>query len=201
MVGDDEGHIAVFALAGGSGEQFDERLVSGHEVVDTFLDSVERSEVDVPLGPRLELGDGLGSAQQHDRHDRQLLFVDAEGVRGTVEVLEGAAAGLSSESGQVEVVQLSKDPLYVGVGEGRDRLPVVLLLAGGDQGIDGHRVVVGRRHLLLDERPQHPRLFVRQLHSHRTLSLPNLALSSTTNVVSNPGLLTARSVDLDATFR
>ena len=201
MVRNQQGHVAILALAACPGEQLDQGYVPSDEIVDPFGDRIDRGEVDVAFGPRLELRECLRSAQHHDRQDGQLLFVDLQRVRRAVEILQRAAAGLPGETGEIEIVQFPEQSLDVGLVERRDRLPVVLLVARCDEGIDGHRVVVRSRHLLLDERSQNSCLFERQFHA-ASHSIPEPCAEIHNGCGREPWFAHhTMSVDLDAVFK
>ena len=53
-----------------------------------------------------------------------------------------------------------------------DRLPVRGLVAGGHEGVDGERVLLGRREGLLHQRAQHPRALRAQLHGREHTGPP-----------------------------
>jgi hypothetical protein len=75
-------------------------------------------------------------------------------------VLRHAAARAVEDVGEVLLAQRFDGQLDRRLVVGDDGVAVVLLVAGGRQRVQGERVVLGRRDLLLDERPEHARLFL-----------------------------------------
>src|SRR5438270_10592145 len=62
---------------------------------------------------------------------------------------------------------------------GDDGEAVRRLVTRGDQGVDGERVLLRRRQLLLDQGPDHPQLFVSELHGAGTYSYWRFSTTST----------------------
>ena len=129
------------------------------------LDVVEPLELRHAVRPEPKLSDGLGSAKQERGEERTLATVEGQGFVDHVAIANGGPAmGGKDETDETLLLQLGEDRQHralVIVGHG---LPIGCLVAGGNEGVEGERVLLGSGELLLHERADHACRFWAQLH-------------------------------------
>ena len=130
-----------------------------------MLDVVETLELRHAVRPKPEFAHGLGPAKEEHGQERTLPAVEGQCLVDHVPVAHGGPAmGGEDETDETLLLQLVEDRdhgVLVVVGHG---LPVGCLVAGGDEGVQGERVLLGSGELLFQERADHAcRVWV-QLH-------------------------------------
>lgn len=123
------------------------------------------------LATGAKLADGLGAAEKQFGHDGALRLLPAEDLLGLVlEALHArGAAGEQSrdELGGAEDLEGVPDGVFVEVHE---RVAVALLVAGGDDRVGGHRVVLGLREGLLEQHAEDATFDLVECFGHGGLS-------------------------------
>ena len=106
-----------------------------------------------PMAAVFELVQRLRPPEQEHGDQRQFAVGDVERLLGPMPKF-GDAAGPRDDHRQALLAQ-ERVALFDGtVVVGRDRLPVVLLVAGVGQGVQAERVILWRRHVLFDHGSQ-----------------------------------------------
>jgi hypothetical protein len=130
-----------------------------------LLDLVDGAVGVEPLNPLLQLARRLRAAEHQHREQRQLRRHPSERVVEQVPVLRDAAARTARQPDPAaagEPLERGADRRFVVVDDG---IPIRRLVAGQPERIQRERVLVGRRPLLLDERPEHPDFGGVQVHA------------------------------------
>ena len=141
--------VAVLALAGPAVVARDQLAL--HQAVDDGVQRRRVGEAVQALGALEQLARGLRPAQHHHGQHRLLLGPDLQRLVEQVAELGRAAAvvaGQPREAPAAEAVERVADRLLV-VGD--HRLAVGALVAGRAQRVQGQRIGVGRRALLLEQ--------------------------------------------------
>ena len=116
------------------------------------------------LAAALQLARRLRPAQHQHRQQRQFLAVHSERLGQEVTVLAGAAAGAAGETGPPSLRQAPQRLHHRRLVVGGNGVAIGRLVAGQPQRVEGERVGVRRRPLLLDQTADHPDLDRVRLH-------------------------------------
>lgn len=152
---------APLLLAGRARQLGGERLlpllgIGGRELAQRRLHLADGREGVEPVAAAAQLARRLRAAQQQQRHDRLGRRREPPAAVEVVRPPEGARPFAAPDEHVLEEAAQSR--LDLPLGEVGHRVAVALLVAGRDQGVDRHRVVLGRRLLLLEQRTEHPAL-------------------------------------------
>jgi hypothetical protein len=132
-------------------EDFDQRFgFAGDETLEDGLDVAKLVEFIHALGAGAEFAGGLRAAQEKDADYGDFAAGEVEDFLDAVLVLgnAGVSADGAGEALGFEAVEGLADFGFVERG---DRVAVVLLIAGVDQGVEGERVVLGGGDFFFDE--------------------------------------------------
>src|SRR5690606_28323748 len=156
---------AGLLAAGLAGELAHERLRPPGQRRQRGVDRGEALEGVQPLGPRAQLTGGLRAAEQEEREDGALGVVQVEHLVEDLAVLRlaGAVARVD-DPGEAEGAQLGERGRHLRVAQLHHRIPARGLVARGPQAVQGHRVGVRDRALLLEEAPEDSLLDRVQIH-------------------------------------
>ena len=113
------------------------------QAVERGDDVVERLEVVHAVGAAAEFAGGLGAAEQEHADHGDLATVEVEDFLESVFVFRDAAVGAAGRAGQSLFLQRGEGVTNRGLVEGHDRVAIVFLVAGVDQGVERERVVAG----------------------------------------------------------
>ena len=119
-----------------------------------------------PLGTGAHLRGGLRAPQEQDGEGRLLQRLEAPALVRLVAVAGGAGPGAGVDEPH-EPLRLERQQRVLDrpVVVRHDRVPVRRLVAGEAEAVEGQRVRVRNRRLLLDQAGEHPPLDRRQLHA------------------------------------
>jgi hypothetical protein len=136
------------------------------ERVERLLDVLDRPVGIEPLDPLLELARRLGAAEHEHGEQRDLRRDAAERVVEQMAELGGTATRPAREphpAAPGEAVERRPDLRHVVVDDG---IAVRRLVAGVPECVQGERVLIGRRALLLDQAAEHPDLNCVRVHAN-----------------------------------
>jgi len=143
--------VAGFLGAGLARENSGERRFALGKTVERGDNVFKGFEVVHALGAAAEFAGSLWAAEKEDADDGDFTAIEVEDLLQAVLELGHAAVGAAGGSGHAFFLERGEgiaDGLFV---EGHDGIPIVFLIAGVDQGVEGKRVVVGSGNVLLDE--------------------------------------------------
>lgn len=159
--GAEQVHPAVLFHAGKTFELHGERLrFAFGEAAERIEDRVEIRERVEALGARAQFAGRLRAAQQKHGDHGLLAAPQAEALDEAVAVSDDAAARFGQRVDPAPLLKLAErgqDGGFVVIG---DRFAVRLLVAGGDQRVEGEGVIFGSRKIFFRQRAQHTDLYV-----------------------------------------
>ena len=137
-------------------ENFDERGLALHQMLQAGLHGAQVVEGMHAFGAGAKFAWGLGSTQQQDAENGGLVTIEIEGLLEAVLVLGHAGVQGAHGADQGLSVQRMQGLADGGFVEGHDRIAIRFLIASVDQGVQRERVVFGSGSFLFDEGPQDP---------------------------------------------
>jgi hypothetical protein len=147
--------ISHFFCARLSGEHFDERRLAIHQEVQGGVDGVQIVEGVEAVGARAEFAGRLGTSEQEDADQGDLVAVEIEYVGKAMLEFGDAAVG-SGGPGETfigERMEGAADSVFV---ELHDRFAVRFLVGGVLECVQGERVVIRRGDFFFDEAAEDP---------------------------------------------
>ena len=147
-------HVAGFLGAGLARKNPCQRRIALSQAVEGGDDVVEGFEVIHAVGAAAEFAGSLRAAQQEHADDCDLAAVEVEDFLQAVFELGDAAVGAAGRAGEALFLQRGQGVANGGFVERHDRVAIVFLVAGVDQGVERERVVVGRGDVFFDQRAE-----------------------------------------------
>ena len=131
---------------------------AGREAVEPRAEDLEIGNRVHPAGTAAEIPLALLAPQKELGEDREILLLDATEPLIAVVAIAGdaaAAVDLGHDTGGAERLEGPSDLILV---DGHERVAVALLVAAGDDRVEGEGIGLRRRLPLLDEDAEHPPL-------------------------------------------
>ena len=147
---------AGFLLTGAARLPAHDGIVAGAKTLERGLDVIDRFERMKAIAAAAQLPGGLRPAQKQQRYHRLGRTVE---MPGSVEIVV-PARGPAAENfpDQLLVLKAVERALNLTLPHFHHRLAIRFLIAGGDEGVDRQRVVLGRGQLLLHQTAENANL-------------------------------------------
>jgi hypothetical protein len=148
--------VAGLLGTGLPGKNFDKRGLALHQMLQAGLHGAQAVERMHAFGAAAKFAWGLGTAQQQDAEDGDLVTIEVEGFLEAVFVLGHAAvrgADGTDQGFSIERMQGLANDSFVEIHR---RIAIRFLIAGVDECVERKRIVFGSGDLFFDEGAQHP---------------------------------------------
>ena len=148
--------VTLLLLPGATAEARDE--TTGGEAVERLVDAVEPGERMQPLRALVELAGRLGAAEHEHAENRRLVGRKPDGLVEELPVLRRPASGAAREPRPATPRQSLERLVDLALLVGDDRLAVRRLVAREPEAVQGERILIRRRPLLLEQAAEHTKL-------------------------------------------
>ena len=144
-------HVARLLGAGLARQNFDERRLAFHQVLQAGLHGVEIVERMHAFGASAEFAGSLRATQQQNAEDSDFVAIEIESFLEAVFVLGDAAVRGADGADQGLSIERMQGLANGGFVEIRDGLAIRFLVAGVEEGVQGERIVFGSGDFFFDE--------------------------------------------------